>query len=781
MKAAIPASFYNTLSIALGYAVGAQLGFLFALLPHWNATLLWPPSGVALAAVLLAGRATLPGIFLGAFVTNLTQLPFPVTPLILCVGLAISAASTLSALVAGEMLKRIAPRAPYTSSGAELLKGCIAIGLACTIAASGGVGSLYVSGLLPEDVVGVTWGLWWLGDYCGMLIFGPIAWLVARFWKEHRSEIRPGPIVFAILLNSTFAAAAVFAFMVLWNVETDKVSQSLARESSNAANSVTQVLQTMGRYLETMRAFLYASEHVSADEFRRYTVAEFENRKNNPGAQGLEWIPRVTNPEVWQTRMENEVHAGVQLYEIDSSGKRIPVAQRDEYFPVQYVQPLMGSNQGVIGFDLGSEKRWRATLELARDTGHLSMVAPVALVQLDESVPSMLIAVPVYRPDMTLDTVAARRANLTGFAVGVYLIRKVFDEALLETNANIDLYLFDQALPAGSQWYHTRASSSRAHVEAATLVPTIRDLQQGFNGTASISFADHNWLVIATPGATYVQTQRTWIPWGVLMLMVALGIALSSIAIERISARRSVEQERQKTREALREAQAANESKSYFMAAASHDIKQPLFALTMLADTLLMTNPPAATVAIIENLRNSTQKMSTHFDSLMDFGKFHTGSFQVTPASFWLSELRARIDLEIAPLCAQKGLRWNLDMDDVPVWTDQELLLRLLRNLLANAVRYTDSGEVCCSAKANGNVVEFLISDTGIGIDAAMHEAIFGKFVQLENSGVGTAGTGLGLSIVEKISKALVLNLQMSSVMGKGTEFKFRVFSVSGK
>jgi len=781
VKTAIPKSLYNTLAIALGYAVGAQLGFQLALLPQWSTTLLWPPSGVALAAVLLGGRRTLPGIFLGAFVTNLTQLSAPLTPLMLGVCLAISATSTLSALAAGKMLKRIAPEVPHISSGAELFKGCIAMGLACTIAASGGVASLYFSGLIPEDVAAMTWSLWWLGDFSGMLIFGPIAWLAARFWKAYRTEFRPGPIIPAIILNSTFAAAAILAFMMLWSSETDKISQSLAQESTAAANSITETLHEAGRNIESIRSLVYSSDHVSADEFRRYTMTELRNGEIESAALAAEWIPRITDPQAWEELMHNEGQAGVELYEIDNSGRRIPVAQRDEYFPVQYVEPSMGANQGVIGFDIGSEKLRRATLELARDTGQLSMTSSINLIQVDEAVPAMMIAVPVYRPDTVLDTVAARRANLTGFAIGVYLIRQMIDNTLLKDNADVDIHLFDKALPISSQWYHTKASPHRAHVEAATPAPVLANLKAGLNGTAVITFADHNWLVVATPGPTYVRDQRTWIPWAVHTLMLALGIALSSILIERISARKNVADERKKTERALLEAQLANDSKSYFMAAASHDIKQPLVALTMLADTLLLTNPPEATVPIVNDLKNNIRQMSTHFDSLMDFGKFHAGGFRVTPASFRLSELRARIDLEIAPLCAQKGLTWNLDMPDFLIWTDQELLLRLFRNLLTNAVRYTDFGEVCCRAKANGDIVEFLISDTGIGIPGEQHEAIFGKFVRLENSGIGTAGTGLGLSIVEKINQALVLNLKMSSVIGKGTEFRFRVLSVSGK
>lgn len=464
---------------------------------------------------------------------------------------------------AAAMLKRVAPGVPCAAKAGEMLKACLAIGLACTIVSSSGVSGLYFSGLVPEGLVAVSWGLWWLGDFCGIVIFGPIAWLIARFWKHYRTDFTPGPIIPAIFLNSTFAAAAVLAFMMLWNSETDKISQSLARESTAAAASVTQVLRAAKRELESIRAFLYASEHVSADEFRRYTTEESSNRIFETDAQGVEWIPWVNDPKAWETQMHNEDEAEVRLYKIDNSGKRIPVAQRDEYFPVQYVQPATGANLDAIGFDLGSEPLRRATLEFARDTGKMRMVAPIKLVQLDGPGPAMLIAVPVYRSDRLLDTVAARRANLTGFACGVYLISELFNNAMDANEVDVDLHLFDQALPVGSQLYHTKASPYRIHVEAATPASTIASLQEGLHGAAMINFADRNWLVVATPGVKYVQAHRTWMPWAVGLLLVSLGIALSSFLLERIAAHKNIEDERQRTEKALLEALAANESKTW--------------------------------------------------------------------------------------------------------------------------------------------------------------------------------------------------------------------------
>ncbi len=236
-----------------------------------------------------------------------------------------------------------------------------------------------------------------------------------------------------------------------------------------------------------------------------------------------------------------------------------------------------------------------------------------------------------------------------------------------------------------------------------------------------------------------------------------------------------LEIEQRNTRQALRETQTANDAKTFFMAAASHDIKQPLYALGILTDTLIMSDPPQSIATILQTQRNSINRMSDHFDALMDMDKFKGGNFELTVSTFRLGVFSQRVSDELAQLCTDRGLTWKIHMDDVAVSTDAELLLRLFRNLLVNAVRYTEHGEVCCSASVAGEQVEFLISDTGVGIAVEHQKTVFEQFVRLDNHDTHSIGKGLGLSIVEKIDKALELGLQMSSVVGKGTEFTFRL------
>ena len=780
---------YTTLGLAIVYALTALIGFLLQR-PDWAVTLVWPPAGVALAAVLLLGRLALPGIFLGALATNLIALPAATQSSLidlqsaaalrtLGVALIISATSILAAQVAATGLQRVVPGAPFWNSAAELLLGTVVIALACTIPASGGIGGLYILGLLPAHTSPAGWGMWWLANFCGMVIFTPLIYLAVRPWTTHPVESKRGSIIAPTLLNSAITAIALTTFFLLWSNETTRIQQSLTQASTVIAFNITQGLYSTGRDMKAIRALFYASEYVNTDEFRRYIDAQFGPRVASASALRVGWAPRIINREAWETEMQNEGQTGVRLYELGKSGQPAPAAQRDEYFPLQFIRPLVEGDLRTIGFDVGSDPVIRPTLERARDTGEVSMASPIEIFSDGVAGGAILICAPVYRPDSELDTVAVRRANLTGFALGVYLIDAVFDKALIRGRADIDLHLFDETLPVDEQCLATKTSPFRTH--DTVIAPTVASLSRRLHGTALINFADHTWRVVAAPGVTYIADQRTWIPWIALALLVALGIIMSWILLQRMLAQKRIAVEHRMTEQALVKAQVANDSKEFFMAAAAHDIKQPLFALRILADTLLLSDPNASTVPLLKRLRNSIDQMSRHFDTLMDVGKFQNDSFEVNRTRFGLGEFSGRIDLEIAPLCAGKGLVWKLDMDDVMVFTDPELLLRLFRNILANAVKYTDSGEVCCSAKAHGDIVEVLISDTGIGIPAELQEEVFKRFVRLTAGTVGTTGAGLGLSIVEAISRALGLGLRMSSILGVGTRFSFRLPRVSAR
>lgn len=313
------------------------------------------------------------------------------------------------------------------------------------------------------------------------------------------------------------------------------------------------------------------------------------------------------------------------------------------------------------------------------------------------------------------------------------------------------------------------------------------------NGVLANLFSDFRSFLLSIP-AMMGENAAFWFTHGHAGINIGMAILLSTVfwvLLARRSARifresvlmrfekdqllAVVEAERERTQQALRDLQAANESKAFFMAAASHDIKQPLHALGLLTETLLMSELPASAVPILERQRESIATMATHFDAIMDFGRFEGGQFELAVRRIPLRNVAARIDAEIAPLCAEKSLAWELDFDDAWVSTDEELLLRVLRNLLVNAVSCTDRGRVRCAAKVRGMFIDFTVLDTGCGIAPEHQEVIFRQFVRLPSHAQRSMGAGLGLSIVDKINQALNLGLQMSSAPGQGTRFCFRL------
>ena len=229
-------------------------------------------------------------------------------------------------------------------------------------------------------------------------------------------------------------------------------------------------------------------------------------------------------------------------------------------------------------------------------------------------------------------------------------------------------------------------------------------------------------------------------------------------------------------------AEQANTVKSRFLAAASHDLRQPLHALTLFIDALqLELNIPADVDAkelseaqrIVHKMRSSVDSMQNLFNGILDLSRINANAVRVEQHDMRLTDLVAQLDLEFAPQVAAKGLRWHCHCEDVGIHTDPLLLERILRNILNNAVKYTKQGSISLSSRILDNQIEILVSDTGAGIAKEQQEAIFDEFYQVDSvSGQpdGNAkGIGLGLAIVNGLVNLLGHSLTLDSERGQGT------------
>ncbi len=229
-------------------------------------------------------------------------------------------------------------------------------------------------------------------------------------------------------------------------------------------------------------------------------------------------------------------------------------------------------------------------------------------------------------------------------------------------------------------------------------------------------------------------------------------------------------------REAKREAEQANLSKTKFLAAVSHDLLQPLNAARLFTSALLERREPVANAQLVRNVSNSLQDVENLLGTLVDISKLDAGVIKADVAPFGLSELLDNLAAEYAQIARSEGLELHFVGCSVLVRSDMQLLARILRNLLSNAIRYTPSGRVVLGCRRHRQRVSIQVWDSGIGIAENRLEEIFQEFkrgdVQRPNQ---DRGLGLGLAIVEKIAGILGHRIQVRSWPGKGSMFSIDV------
>ena len=220
-------------------------------------------------------------------------------------------------------------------------------------------------------------------------------------------------------------------------------------------------------------------------------------------------------------------------------------------------------------------------------------------------------------------------------------------------------------------------------------------------------------------------------------------------------------------------AEQANIAKSKFLAAASHDLRQPLHALGLFVAALSEPRAQHDSASIVRNINRSLAALEDLFNALLDISKLDAGIVKPEVRDVALSPLLERLSAEYESQARQKDVAWRYRSEDVVVRTDIVLLETVLRNLIGNAIRYTPRGEVWLECVSEGGRVMIEVGDTGIGIPESQHGEIFKEFFQLSNPERDRAkGLGLGLAIVARLTALLGHSLVMRSTPGVGSAFR---------
>ena len=225
---------------------------------------------------------------------------------------------------------------------------------------------------------------------------------------------------------------------------------------------------------------------------------------------------------------------------------------------------------------------------------------------------------------------------------------------------------------------------------------------------------------------------------------------------------------------AWRSAELADRAKSSFLSAASHDLRQPLQTLRFLQASLEPHLPDGEGRNLVSGIARSLDTMSSILSSLLDVNRLEAGSLHPSKSDFAINEVFDSLTADFADSVADKGLRWRLVRSRLLVRSDKRMLEAMLRNLLSNAVRYTDRGKVLLGCRSAGDKVRIEVWDSGIGIAQDQLPHIFHEYYQGAH-GAERGGFGLGLAIVRRIGEMLDHRIDVRSRSGKGTVFLIEV------
>ena len=248
--------------------------------------------------------------------------------------------------------------------------------------------------------------------------------------------------------------------------------------------------------------------------------------------------------------------------------------------------------------------------------------------------------------------------------------------------------------------------------------------------------------------------------------------AVVSAVIRDVTDRKKLERELISARQ---EAERANKANSAFLAAASHDLRQPVQALSLLNGALRRTVKDERSLEMIRSQEHSLTAMTNLLNSLLDIGRLDAGAVTPEFEIFPMQRLIDRFSAEFGRQATHKGLTFEArDCDDL-IRSDPNLLAEVLQNFVSNAIRYTDSGSVQLVSERNDGHVRISVVDTGIGIEPDQLEDIFREFHQCRVKGSSNEGFGLGLAIVARMADLLEHDITVDSTPGRGSTFSITV------
>ena len=565
-----------------------------------------------------------------------------------------------------------------------------------------------------------------------------------------------------IILLAGIAAVGVslslLSFYSLQQHSYQRHHEVFLRQANSQLSRITQHLDWQKDAVIMLSAFFRAADDVDRQSFQRFVSPMLMNHSS---IQALEWIPLVSDKQRASIEAQAQRYSSAfQFTERDENGAMIVAADRDEYFPVFFVEPLAG-NEAALGYDLASEASRRRALKKSLSLDTMVVSSRITLVQEISDEYGFLLFKPVFKEQ-----------SFQGFVLGVFRVASIFSNALQKETGDARLFLFDLDQSGDNQRLYPKSSTLNTASELSSLNFCLKKIY---------SMADRKWLLASCKVEEY---SVSWLA----LLGLAIGLILTGGIVgyihhlfsKQLAIAKLVEKRTEELALAKKKAEQADLAKSEFLANMSHEIRTPMNGIIGATDILLATTKDPEVLELTQLIQRSSDALLHIINDILDFSKIEAGQLQLELLPFDITELCHDLHMLFNAQCQEKGVEFRLQLPKqaLPVIVADGMRVRqILLNFLSNAVKFTYAGEITLMAEVKKNTqgenfFHAQVRDSGKGIKPEYLQTLFQQFSQEDASITRRfGGTGLGLSISKGLAELMRGEITVSSEPDKGSCF----------
>ncbi len=723
---------------------------------------MFPPAGIAMAAMLIWGWATLPWVFLGSFLLNswigrglgqgLEQ--------IVVAAAGIGAASVLQAAIGGLALRRAVGYPAALDTGRAVARFLLVTPHCCLVSATLSLGWLFGLGVVGHSELAASWVAWWIGDTLGVLVVLPLMFVIAgeprSLWRR-----RALPVALPMLL---FFALFVAIFVRVNTRDRDQALWDFRLLSREVVDKVRMALAEQDVLLEQLNRSFTGSKSLSRADFHHLVDGLLQHF---PTTETWEWAPRVGGAQraAFEAAQQPQI-PGYEIRVVGATTRPQREGDRPFYYPVTYVEPLEG-NEAALGVDLDTDADRGAAIEAAVRSGMVQATAPLRLVNGNGQQNTILLMV-----------VIPGGPDGAGVLVNAVRIGTLMNGLLAPVQAMVEVKLVDRA--AGQPLYGGSA---------------FRRPQAAYED--SFGFGGRRYDVETKPTATYIEQHRSWQSWGVLVAGVLSTGLLGALLMLGTGHARRIEQvvegrtrdlaavnqrlqieieERRQAEAALRQAQRM-EAIGQLASGIAHDFNNLLTVVRGNAELLRDNAADEATHRRAAAIARAAERGERLTRQLLATSRPQTpppGPVDLRQRAHEIGDLLTQtLRSDIAVDIAMPPDLWSVAVD--PAEFDLALL-----NIAVNARDAMPEGgqfrvaarnatfteETPQSLGLRGDFVAVTLSDTGTGMAPDVQARAFEPYFTTK---AADAGSGLGLLQVYGFAKQSGGAATLESTLGTGT------------